>query len=125
MSKKKKKSLNVPQLYSLLPDLFHPKISTCYHRVDVTAATTSALTPVQPWWWPSRDNPCAHAQCRVSLDPISYFNGPNKRERDIRKMATALVVSVPLHIRNLQLHCEALLFIRRLEKTGVKDSDVI
>lgn len=62
-----------------------------YYPADSTLPPGSAMVTAQP------SGAFAHAQCAVPLDPISYFNGPNKRARDIRKMATALVVSAPPH----------------------------
>lgn len=75
--------------------LFYKSFHFCchgYYPADSTLPPCSAMVTAQ------LASAFAHAQCAVLLDPISYFNGPNKRARDIRKMATALVVSAPQHI---------------------------
>lgn len=89
---------------SLICHLLSPdRVSPTIYPTPVAMVTTSRLDPLP---FSHGDNGAgsqplcrhAHAQCALPHDPISYFNRPNKRERDIRKMATALVVSVPQHI---------------------------
>lgn len=70
------------------------------HRVSFTINSSSVAMVTAGWLDPlslSRGLQ-AHAHCAVPLGPISYFNRPNKRVRDIRNMATALAVSGPRHI---------------------------
>lgn len=78
-------------------------VSSTIHSTSVAMVTIQRTRPSLPFSHGNHGNvttvcPFAHAQCAVPLDPISYFNEPNKRERDIRKMATALVVSAPQRI---------------------------